>query len=88
MKLEGVKKLWGKQGYLPKKESKAGDETEAPPVPAESTALENVDQAVPKRDQAQVLTQSREEREKQLLASSLFVGLGSESAINLVSSLF
>lgn len=63
LKLEGVKKLWGKQGYLPKKESKAGDETEAPPVPAESTALENVDQAVPKRDQAQVLTQSREERE-------------------------
>uniref|UniRef100_H0V753 AP-4 complex subunit epsilon n=1 Tax=Cavia porcellus TaxID=10141 RepID=H0V753_CAVPO len=84
LKLEGVKKLWGKQGYLPKKESKAGDETEAPPVPAESTALENVDQAVPKRDQAQVLTQSREEREKQLLASSLFVGLGSESAINLL----
>ncbi|KAM6181332.1 AP-4 complex subunit epsilon-1 [Erethizon dorsatum] len=84
LKLEGVKKLWGKEGYLPKKESKAGDETESPPVPPESAALENTDQAGTKRDQAQVLAQSKEEKEKQLLASSLFVGLGSESTINLL----
>ncbi|XP_039744988.1 AP-4 complex subunit epsilon-1 isoform X2 [Pteropus medius] len=84
LKLEGIKKLWGKEGYLPKKESKTGDETEAPPVSQESIMLENVDQTTAKKDQSQVLTQSKEEKEKQLLASSLFVGLGSESTINLL----
>lgn len=86
MKLEGIKKLWGKEGYLPKKESKTGDETEALPVPQDSIIVENVDQPITKKDQSQVITQSKEEKEKQLLASSLFVGLGSESTINLVSS--
>lgn len=84
LKLEGIKKLWGKEGYLPKKENKTGDETEAPPVPQESIIMENGDQTVTKKDQSQVLTQSKEEKEKQLLASSLFVGLGSESTINLL----
>ncbi|KAM9713496.1 AP-4 complex subunit epsilon-1 isoform 2-T2 [Dama dama] len=84
LKLEGIKKLWGKEGYLPKKESKTGDETEVPPVPQESIIMENGDQTVTKKDQSQVLTQSKEEKEKQLLASSLFVGLGSESTINLL----
>ncbi|XP_008561551.1 PREDICTED: AP-4 complex subunit epsilon-1-like [Galeopterus variegatus] len=83
LKLEGIKKLWGKEGYLPKKESKTGEETEALPIPQESI-MENVDQAKTKKDQCQVLTQSKEEKEKQLLASSLFVGLGSESTINLL----
>ena len=86
MKLEGIKKLWGKEGYLPKKESKTGDETEALPVPQDSIIVENVDQPITKKDQSQVITLSKEEKEKQLLASSLFVGLGSESTINLVSS--
>ncbi|XP_019520389.1 PREDICTED: AP-4 complex subunit epsilon-1 [Hipposideros armiger] len=84
LKLEGIKKLWGKEGYLHKKESRTGDETEAPPVPQESVVMENVDQTVTKKDQSQVPTQSKEEKEKQLLASSLFVGLGSESTINLL----
>lgn len=78
--------MWGKEGYLPKKESKTGDETEALPVPQDSIIVENVDQPITKKDQSQVITQSKEEKEKQLLASSLFVGLGSESTINLVSS--
>ncbi|KAF3830523.1 hypothetical protein GH733_004342 [Mirounga leonina] len=84
LKLEGIKKLWGKEGYLPKKEGKTGDETEAPPVPQESIIMETVDQTIIKKDQCQVLIQSKEEKEKQLLASSLFVGLGSESTINLL----
>ncbi|XP_036699058.1 AP-4 complex subunit epsilon-1 isoform X2 [Balaenoptera musculus] len=84
LKLEGIKKLWGKEGYLPKKESKTGDETEALPVPQENIIMENVDQIITKKDQSQVLTQSKQEKEKQLLASSLFVGLGSESTINLL----
>ncbi|KAB0392946.1 hypothetical protein E2I00_014275, partial [Balaenoptera physalus] len=84
LKLEGIKKLWGKEGYLPKKESKTGDETEALPVPQENIIMETVDQIITKKDQSQVFTQSKEEKEKQLLASSLFVGLGSESTINLL----
>ncbi|XP_054421405.1 AP-4 complex subunit epsilon-1 [Pteronotus mesoamericanus] len=84
LKLEGIKKLWGKEGYLPKKESKTSDEAEAPPVPQQSIVMENVDQPITKKDQSQVLTQSKEEKEKQLLASSLFVGLGSESTVNLL----
>ncbi|XP_028351113.1 AP-4 complex subunit epsilon-1 isoform X7 [Physeter macrocephalus] len=84
LKLEGIKKLWGKEGYLPKKESKTGDETEALPVPQENIIMENVDQIITKNDQSQALTQSKEEKEKQLLASSLFVGLGSESTISLL----
>ncbi|KAM5178269.1 AP-4 complex subunit epsilon-1 isoform 1-T1 [Callospermophilus lateralis] len=84
LKLEGIKKLWGKEGYLPKKESKIGDEVEAPPIPQENLTIENMDQVITKRDQSQVLTQSKEEKEKQLLASSLFVGLGSEGTINLL----
>nr|XP_030698741.1 AP-4 complex subunit epsilon-1 isoform X7 [Globicephala melas] len=85
LKLEGIKKLWGKEGYLPKKESKTGDETEALPVPQENIIMENVDQIITKNDHSQALTQSKEEKEKQLLASSLFVGLGSESTINLIT---
>ncbi|XP_023365871.1 AP-4 complex subunit epsilon-1 isoform X2 [Otolemur garnettii] len=84
LKMEGIKKLWGKEGYLPKKESKTGDESETPPIPQESIIMENVDQAITKKDQAQVLTQSKEEKEKQLLASSLFVGLGTDSTISLL----
>nr|XP_045013286.1 AP-4 complex subunit epsilon-1 isoform X2 [Jaculus jaculus] len=84
LQLEGVKKLWGKEGYLPKKESKAGDKMEALPIPQESGIMENVDQAIPSKNQSQSLTQSKEEEEKQLLASSLFVGIGSENTINLM----
>ncbi|XP_075388253.1 AP-4 complex subunit epsilon-1 isoform X2 [Tenrec ecaudatus] len=80
LKLEGIKKLWGKEGYLPKKESMTSDDVE----PVEAGALEKVDQTAMRKDPPPALTPSREEREKQLLASSLFVGLGSESTINLL----
>lgn len=85
--MEGIKKLWGKEGYLPKKESGTGDKPEAPHVPAEGATVESVDQATTRKDQAQGHTPSSEEKEKQLLASSLFVGLGPENTINLVSYL-
>nr|XP_020040361.1 AP-4 complex subunit epsilon-1-like isoform X2 [Castor canadensis] len=44
--------------------------------------MDNLDQVIRKKDQ--VFTQSKEEKDKQLLASSLFVGLGSENTINLL----
>ncbi|XP_041534887.1 AP-4 complex subunit epsilon-1 isoform X2 [Microtus oregoni] len=84
LKLEGIKKLWGKEGYLPKKESATGDKMEVSHAPGESTTMENVSQATARKDQAQGLTQSTEEKEKQLLASSLFVGLEPENTINLL----
>ncbi|XP_028611978.1 AP-4 complex subunit epsilon-1 isoform X1 [Grammomys surdaster] len=84
LKMEGIKKLWGKEGYLPKKESGTGDKPEAPHVPAEGATMENVDQAKTRKDQAQGHTPSTEEKEKQLLASSLFVGLGPENTISLL----
>ncbi|XP_027696653.1 AP-4 complex subunit epsilon-1 isoform X4 [Vombatus ursinus] len=84
LKLEGVKKLWGKEGYLPKKENKAGNNPELQPVAQDSTLVENVDHMMLKKDQPQALHHSEEEAEKQRLASSLFVGLGSESAVSLI----
>lgn len=80
--------MWGKEGYLPKKDHKTGDETEVSPAPQENMGMETIDQTLTTKDHSQVLTQSKEEKEKQLLASSLFVGLGSESAVNLVSNQF
>ncbi|XP_055991374.1 AP-4 complex subunit epsilon-1 [Sorex fumeus] len=82
LKMEGIKKLWGKEGYLPKKESKTGEEIDPPPISQEGILMENIDQTVTKKTQE--LTQSKEEKEKQLLASSLFVGLGSESTVSLL----
>uniref|UniRef100_A0A7N4P315 AP-4 complex subunit epsilon n=1 Tax=Sarcophilus harrisii TaxID=9305 RepID=A0A7N4P315_SARHA len=84
LKLEGVKKLWGKEGYLPKKENKAGSSPELQPIAQDSTLVENVDQMIMKKDQSQALHHSEEEAEKQRLASTLFVGLGSESAVSLL----
>ncbi|XP_068954145.1 AP-4 complex subunit epsilon-1 isoform X1 [Petaurus breviceps papuanus] len=84
LKLEGVKKLWGKEGYLPKKENKAGNNPELQPVAQDSTLVENVDQMMIKKDPSQALHHSEEEAEKQRLASTLFVGLGSESAVSLL----
>ncbi|XP_029418821.1 AP-4 complex subunit epsilon-1 isoform X2 [Nannospalax galili] len=84
LKLEGVKKLWGKEGYLPKKESTTSEKTQVPPVAPESTAMENADQATIRKEPFQSLHPSKEEKEKQLLASSLFVGLGPENTINLL----
>lgn len=84
LKMEGIKKLWGKEGYLPKKESGTGDKPEASHVPAEGATVENVDQATTRKDQAQGHIPSTEEKEKQLLASSLFVGLGPENTVDLL----
>lgn len=85
LKLEGVRKLWGKEGYLPKKESKAGKEDEPQTVSCSSLLARRVAETpVSKSDQVSSL--SEEEKEKQQLASTLFVGLGSNANVSLVSS--
>ncbi|XP_064373425.1 AP-4 complex subunit epsilon-1 isoform X2 [Dromaius novaehollandiae] len=83
LKLDGVKKLWGKEGYLPKKENKIGKEDEALTVPRGSLLAGHVaDPPVSQSDQ--VATFSEEEKEKQQLASTLFVGLGSNAGVSLM----
>nr|XP_013812730.1 PREDICTED: AP-4 complex subunit epsilon-1 isoform X1 [Apteryx mantelli mantelli] len=83
LKLDGVRKLWGKEGYLPKKENKIGKEDEPLTVPCGSLLAGHVaDPPVSQSDQ--VATLSEEEKEKQQLASTLFVGLGSNAGVSLM----
>ncbi|MGH0119015.1 UNVERIFIED_CONTAM: hypothetical protein FKN15_003564 [Acipenser sinensis] len=85
LKLEGVRNVWGKEGYLPQKETTAEGTLQVLPghegPSTEESAMENAslqpDLASP--------TIPEEDQEKQQLASSLFVGLGSHNTLCLVS---
>ncbi|XP_042680627.1 AP-4 complex subunit epsilon-1 isoform X2 [Centrocercus urophasianus] len=83
LKLEGVRKLWGKEGYLPKKESKVGKEDEPQTVSCSSLLAGRVAEC-PVSQSDQVSSLSEEEKEKQQLASTLFVGLGSNTGVSLM----
>lgn len=84
LKLEGIRKLWGKEGYLPKKESKAGKPDEPQAASCGNLLAGRVtDPSASQSDQ--VSSFSEEEKEKQQLASTLFVGLGSNAGVSLVS---
>uniref|UniRef100_W5N705 AP-4 complex subunit epsilon n=1 Tax=Lepisosteus oculatus TaxID=7918 RepID=W5N705_LEPOC len=85
LKLEGVRKVWGKEGYLPQKEAPEESTLKAlskpTRTPAQSPSMEGttpqecrINEATPEQDQ-----------ERQQLASSLFVGLGSHNSLCLVS---
>ncbi|KAM4748999.1 AP-4 complex subunit epsilon-1 [Rhinophrynus dorsalis] len=79
LKLDGVRKVWGKEGYLLKKESRSGT-TEPIPVPLETGVSLGDDHVPPETCTDQPMAPvSEEERERRQLASSLFVGLGSSS---------
>ncbi|XP_016113142.1 AP-4 complex subunit epsilon-1 [Sinocyclocheilus grahami] len=76
--LEGVKRVWGKDGYLPQKEATA------PLVDEPSAAVQP-----PGQHEAAERIESRPEpstqnQDKQQLASSLFVGLGVGSSMSLL----
>ncbi|KAF2977770.1 hypothetical protein EK904_007738, partial [Melospiza melodia maxima] len=83
LKLEGVRKLWGKEGYLPKKENKTGKENEPQPVPCGSLLAGQVGEA-PALQPVQGASLSEEDKEKQQLASTLFIGLGSSAGVSLM----
>lgn len=84
LKLEGVRNVWGKEGYLPQKETTAEGTLQVLPghegPSTEESAMENAslqpDLASP--------TIPEEDQEKQQLASSLFVGLGSHNTLCLM----
>ncbi|XP_078097478.1 AP-4 complex subunit epsilon-1 [Mustelus asterias] len=77
LKLDGVKKVWGKEGYLRKKKESKEETVASPNSEGDVTA----DCTFTAEKTAGL---SAEEREKQLLASSLFVGLGSNNLVNLM----
>uniref|UniRef100_UPI00398F81D8 AP-4 complex subunit epsilon-1 isoform X2 n=1 Tax=Pristiophorus japonicus TaxID=55135 RepID=UPI00398F81D8 len=78
LKLDGVKKVWGKEGYLRKKESKEEALVKASTISEGKTTAE----CSPTAEKTAGI--SAEEQEKQLLASSLFVGLGSNNSVSLM----
>ncbi|CAM4733934.1 unnamed protein product [Leuciscus chuanchicus] len=78
--LEGVKRVWGKDGYLPQKETAAT----APPVDEPGIAVNpSGQQEAAERIEPQPEPSTRNQ-DKQQLASSLFVGLGTQSSISLL----
>lgn len=87
LKLEGVCKLWGKEGYLPKKENKVGKENEPQTVSCGRLLAGQVGDPPASRSD-QVASLSEEDKEKQQLASTLFIGLGSNAGVSLVSDSF
>lgn len=87
LKLEGVRKLWGKEGYLPKKESKEGKEKEPQTASCGTLSAGQLGDPPALRSD-QVASISEEDKEKQQLASTLFIGLGSNAGVSLVSGSF
>ncbi|XP_010075398.1 PREDICTED: LOW QUALITY PROTEIN: AP-4 complex subunit epsilon-1, partial [Pterocles gutturalis] len=84
LKLEGVRKLWGKEGYLPKKENKVFFfENEPQTVSCGGLVAGQVGDP-PASQSDQVASLSEEDKEKQQLASTLFIGLGSNAGVSLM----
>lgn len=78
-----MKKLWGKEGYLPKKESQV-EKDNIKPVLQGSASVEHVaDNFIPQSEQ-EIIGLLEGEKEKQQLASTLFIGLGSQGSLSLV----
>ncbi|KAM9313264.1 LOW QUALITY PROTEIN: AP-4 complex subunit epsilon-1 [Gastrophryne carolinensis] len=74
LKMDGIRKVWGKEGYLLKKESKP----ESPPLESGiSLGEEEEHPEIPGQKSVEPIAE--EDQEKKQLASSLFVGLGSNA---------
>lgn len=85
LKLDGVKRVWGRDGYLVQTEPVQ----EAAQVETPSQVQSPLQQGDEDRSHSQTPTPTptpESEQEKQQLASSLFVGLASPSSVCLVSS--
>ncbi|KAG8440490.1 hypothetical protein GDO86_006298 [Hymenochirus boettgeri] len=81
LKLDGVRKLWGKEGYLLKKESESVNPQSVSKSPLGSGSLlyDNDEKCEGTSSDQHVLPISEEEKEKRQLASTLFVGIGSNA---------
>lgn len=88
LKLEGVKKLWGKEGYLPPKESQLEKEEIRKAVLQGNPSVDHGIGNPPSESEQEITGLPEGEKEKQQLASTLFVGLGSQGSISLVGPRF
>ncbi|KAF5908276.1 AP-4 complex subunit epsilon-1, partial [Clarias magur] len=81
--LDGVKRVWGKEGYLPQKQS-ASEPSAVEDEPNSSLQTSNQevtrDASQPEPDPELKPEPPHMDQEKQQLASSLFVGLGSQNS--------
>lgn len=83
LKLDGVKRVWGREGFLSKKEPVAEVAQVEIPTPLSSpTQQTGADGTHSNTDTPRVTPEPKQE--KQQLASSLFVGLGSQSSLCLM----
>lgn len=84
LKLDGVKRLWGREGFLAQKEPV--EEAAHVEIPSPLRSPSQQAEADSSHSQAPTsIPHPEPEQEKQQLASSLFVGLGSQSSVCLVS---
>ncbi|XP_063169951.1 AP-4 complex subunit epsilon-1 [Candoia aspera] len=84
LKLEGVKKLWGKEGYLPQKKNQAEREENVQAVLQGGPCVEPGVGSLPLPPKQDMTDIAEGTKEKQQLASALFVGLGSQSSVSLM----
>uniref|UniRef100_UPI0037E73555 AP-4 complex subunit epsilon-1 n=1 Tax=Semicossyphus pulcher TaxID=241346 RepID=UPI0037E73555 len=83
LKLDGVKRVWGRDGYLAQRESV--EEAAHVEVPSPLRSPSQQGEAAGSHSQTPTPTATPEpEQEKQQLASSLFVGLSSQSSVCLM----
>ncbi|KAI3371214.1 hypothetical protein L3Q82_023847 [Scortum barcoo] len=83
LKLDGVKRVWGREGYLVQKDP--GEETAQVEVPSPLRSPSQQGEGHRSHSQTPTLILDPEtEQEKQQLASSLFVGLASQSSVCLM----
>uniref|UniRef100_UPI003AAA5824 AP-4 complex subunit epsilon-1 n=1 Tax=Centroberyx gerrardi TaxID=166262 RepID=UPI003AAA5824 len=83
LKLDGVKRVWGREGYLAQKEPLEESAQVEVPSPLRSPSQQKGADST--HSQTPTPTPTPEpEQEKQQLASSLFVGLGSQSSVCLM----
>lgn len=74
-----MKRVWGKDGYLPQKESTCeAAQVEEPAAAVQTSGQQGAAERLEPPDQSQ------QTEDKQQLASSLFVGLGAQSSTSLV----
>lgn len=86
LKLDGVKRVWGREGYLAQRE--AVEEAAQVEVPSPLRSPSQQAEADSSHSQTPTPTPTPEpDQEKQQLASSLFFGLSSQSSVCLVSLL-
>uniref|UniRef100_A0A669B0C1 AP-4 complex subunit epsilon n=1 Tax=Oreochromis niloticus TaxID=8128 RepID=A0A669B0C1_ORENI len=83
LKLDGVKRVWGREGYLAQREPVEEAAQVEVPSPIQSPGRQGEGDSLHSQTPTQTPT-PEPEQEKQQLASSLFVGLASQSSVSLM----